>query len=206
MFIYLAGLQLLKKVTISIGSFTMKKDLKNIEKSDLLLLNQLKLGNISAFDHFFKKHWTGLYLYAYSILKSKESCEDIIQNVFVDFWQCVSRKDIRNPKAYLYRAVKYQVLNHIRNNSIHKKHLDHLKTFISVQNLEDEIIFGEMDELLIKTTKKLPDRCREIFELSRIHNLSNKEIADKLNISIQTVKNQISTALRFLRKALHETV
>jgi len=184
----------------------MKKDIKNIEKSDLLLLNQIKLGDRSAFDHFFKKHWTELYLYAYNILKSKESCEDIIQNVFVDFWQSVSTKDIRNPKAYLYGAVKYQVLNQIRNNCIHNRHLDHLKTLFSVQNLEDEIIFGEMDDLLIKTIKKLPDRCREIFELSRMHNLSNKEIADKLNISIQTVKNQISTALRVLRKKLQESV
>jgi len=194
------------EIRISSCSFIMKKNTNNIEKSDLLLMNQIKLGDSSAFDHFFNEHWTGLYLYAYNILRSKDSCENIVQNVFIDFWQKVQQKDIHNPKAYLFKAIKYQVLNHIRNDSIHKKHLDHLKTFCSVQNLEDEIIFRELNELIIETTKKLPDRCREIFELSRTHDLSNKEIAEKLNISVQTVKNQISTALRLLRKSLQESI
>lgn len=184
----------------------MKVDKNNIDNPDLLLLNQIRLGNSSAFSQFFKKHWAGLYLYAYNILRSKDSCEDIIQNVFIDFWQKVKREDIHYPKAYLYKAVKFQVLNHIRNNSIHQRHLDRFKNFCSVQNLEDEIIFRELDELIVETTKKLPDRCREIFELSRVHNLTNKEIAIKLNISNQTVKNQISTALQLLRKTLQETI
>ncbi len=193
--------------TLRKPSHSMKKREKNnIDQTDLFLLNQIRLGKRSAFNQFFKKYWSGLYVYAFNILKSAETCEDIVQNVFVDFWQKVQYQDIRNPKAYLYKAVKFQVLNQIRIKSIHKKHLDQFKIIFSVQNLEDEIIFRELDNLILENIKKLPDRCREVFELSRIHDLSNKEIADKLGISVQTVKNQISTALRLLRKALQESV
>ena len=184
----------------------MKKDKNNIEKSDLFLLNQIRLGTRSAFKQFFKKYWKGLYIFSYNILKSEQSSEDIVQNVFIDFWEKVQYEDIRNPKAYLYKAVKYQILNHIRNNSIHQKHLEQLKVLQSVQNLENEIIFKEMDDLILENIKKLPDKCREIFELSRLQDLSNREIAEKLDISVQTVKNQISTALRLLRKALQESL
>ncbi len=184
----------------------MKKDKNNIEQSDLFLLNQIRLGNKSSFNLFFKKYWKGLYLFSFNILKSEKISEDIVQNVFIDFWEKVQREDIRNPKAYLYKSVKNQVLNHIRNTVIHQKHLEHLRLIYSVQNLEEEIFFRELDNLIVENIEKLPERCREVFELSRIQDLSNKEIADKLNISVQTVKNQISTALRFLRKALQDSV
>lgn len=180
-------------------------DKDNFEYSDQYLIKKVKIGDNISFKSLFEKYWSELYIYAFNILKSRDSCEDIVQEVFTVLWQNAKKQDILNPQAYLYKSVKFQVLNHIRNNKIHQKHLDRLQIVSSTNNLEEEINFKELDNLLFSATQKLPVRCHEIFELSRVHYLSNKEIATKLNISVQTVKNQISSALSFLRKDLEDS-
>ena len=177
----------------------------NQDSSDQHLMQKIRLGDHISFKILFERCWSELYIYAFNILKVSGVCEDIVQDVFVDFWQKAKGRNILNSRAYLYKSVKFQILNHIRDNKIHQKHLDHLQVFNSIQNLEDEMNCKELDELLLQAIQKLPERCREVFELSRIYFLSNKEIAGKLNISIQTVKNQISTALIHLRKALESS-
>ena len=174
----------------------------SIDPSDQYLMKKVRLGDHTSFKLLFERYWAELYIYAFNILGSRAICEDLVQEVFTDLWKKASQQDIRHPKAYLYKAVKFQTLSHIRGNSIHQKYLERFEVARTIQNLEDEINFNELDRLLTKAVKKLPQGCRKVFELSRVHCLTNKEIAEKLNISNQTVKNQISTALRHLRKTL----
>ncbi|MCG8308334.1 MAG: RNA polymerase sigma-70 factor [Cytophagales bacterium] len=178
---------------------------KDAGLSDQILLNMIRKKDLSAFRQLFDKYWSDLYIYAFNILKVRDVCEDIVQEVFTDLWQKTTGQPIDNPRAYLYKSVKYKVLNQIRNNKIHRKHLDRLKISYAINTLEEEIDFNELDALLQKAIKKLPDGCRQIFEMSRIQCLTNREIADKLNISVQTVKNQISKALKHLRNAVESS-
>ncbi len=176
--------------------------MSNLHISDQHLMDKIRLGDQDSFKHLFEKYWSELYIYAYNILGSKNICEDLVQEVFTDLWKKASYQEIRHPKAYLYKSVKFQTLSHIRSSSIHQKYIERFQVVRTIQNLEDEINFNELDALLTNAVKRLPKGCRKVFELSRVHCITNKEIAKKLNISNQTVKNQISTALHLLRKTI----
>ncbi len=176
------------------------------KKSRLKITNEaqakvVEICDTNSFKVHFEKYWQELYIYAFNILQSKEVCEDIVQEVFANLLMN-TKEQILHPRAYLYKSVKFQILNHIRNDKIHQKHHDLLQFSFSIPNLEDEINFNELNDILVRETQKLPERCREVFEMSRIYCLSNKQIAKKLNISIQTVKNQISKALRQMKKTI----
>lgn len=177
----------------------------NLHISDQNLIDNIRLGDHNSFKHLFERYWSELYIYAYNILGSKIICEDLVQDVFTDLWKRAREQNIAHPKAYLYKSIKFQTLSYIRSNSIHQKYIERFQVVRTIQNLEDEINFNELDLLLSNAVKKLPKGCRTVFELSRVHCLDHKEIAEKLNISNQTVKNQISKALHHLRKTLDST-
>ncbi|MFA3782756.1 RNA polymerase sigma factor [Melioribacteraceae bacterium 4301-Me] len=180
--------------------------LQIINLSDARLIKRLQEGDQKAFKEIFKLYWSKLYIYAYNILRERSICEDIIQEIFFDLW--IRRNDlcITNLNAYLYQAVKYQICKYIRKSKHKEQLLDDLDVFMTFQiSVEDNFERIECSENVRDAISKLPMQRRLIFELSRNENLSNKEISEKLGISIQTVKNQISKALKFIRHTLKNT-
>ena len=148
-------------------------------------------------------HSSSLYGAAYNILRDKEACMDILQDIFAWFWEHREQWQLTSCKGYLLTAVKFKTANYIRNN----KFRDFFFQEIDVLHIagDDENSKMEVDQLInfIKEiTNQLPQRCREVFELSRYHQLSNKEIAVRMNISEKTVENQITIALKKLRGKL----
>lgn len=171
--------------------------------NDTELLNLLKNGDYSAFNELYNRHWSALYGSAYNILRNKEACQDILQEVFVWFWEHRTTWQLTSCKGYLLTAVKFKIANYIRNNKVRSSFFEKLSN-IQVAFIEDHIGLEvrQLQEFILKFTEQLPDRCREVFYLSRYENLSNKEIAAKLMISEKTVENQITTALKKLRGKL----
>jgi len=166
--------------------------------SDLELMRLLQNGE-EAFLEVYKRYWKKLYIYAHNLLDDKQVCEDVIQDVFVDFWTKKDKVLISNLSHYLHQSVKFKIFNVFRNGKISKKHIDRINVIKFANSTEESLNFKELENSLHNLLSQLPNRCREIFYASRYENLSHVEIAKKFNISNQTVKNQVSKALKHLR-------
>ena len=177
---------------------------KNYSESDLLLL--IKEGNYAAFDEIYNRHWNGLFSSAYNILRDKPACMDLLQDIFVWFWENRLKWELTSCKGYLLTAVKFKTANYIRHGKIKDLVIHQLTSFEISYNEDHELEVKQLQEFINTIAAQLPERCREIFQLSRYGYLSNKEIASKLNISEKTVENQITIALSRLRKQLSDNL
>ncbi|MFB9051619.1 RNA polymerase sigma factor [Formosa undariae] len=153
------------------------------------------------FDIVFNTYWSGLYIYAFNILKNSSTSEDIVQDVFLDYWKRSYSTDISHVKAYLYQAVKYQCANELKKRKITSVDLEHIESLFLHDDLPADFNYDEKTLSLITTIidQKLPLKCKEIFKLRYYEDIGPKEIASRLNISVSTVENQIYKALRILR-------
>lgn len=170
--------------------------------TDKELLEQIALSNTSAFKALHDKYSDKMLLYAYNILKHKESSEDIVQNIFADLWSKRKESKIENIKPYLFRAVRNRVFKFIRDRKFTNEELTRLSVIDLSDSVSKKMEYNELEEAVHKSVNKLPKRCKEIFELSRFQFKSHKEISEELNISNQAVKNQISKALAQIKKDL----
>lgn len=169
------------------------------------LILRLIGGDEDAFCELYATYKNRLIYFAMRFLKSREYAEDVFQDAFTVVWQ--SRRFI-NPDAsfssYLYTIMRNRILNQLRNAANEEK----LKESILSQALdytEDtkrEVMLNDLKSLISHALQQLTPRQREIFEMSRETQLSHKEIADKLGISINTVQEHISTSLKLIRTYL----
>lgn len=175
------------------------------DDTDKLMLSGLRKGNEEAFVELFNSYGKMMYSLAYRYLKSEEDAEDAVQCAFLKLW---SRRDSlqinENVGSLLYTILKNHVLNEIRHNSI----VIERNWLMSRETEEaDDSFVVEMErrnqwELLISAVSKLPARKRDICILKLIKGLSNKEIAEKLNIKVPTVKVHYNQAIKILKKYL----
>ena len=142
---------------------------------------------------------------AYNLLGDKETCRDILQDVFADLWSKRKSTFIDALSGYLKVAVRNRVFRHLRNGAITRKHLDRLEKIAFVDATEQMVNFNLMKQKYEASVALLPEKCREVFLLSRVENLSIKEIAARLAISPKTVEAQISKALRHLRNTIGDS-
>lgn len=166
------------------------------------LLNLVKEGSYPAFNEIYERHWNALFGCAYNMLRDKEACMDLLQDIFVWFWENRLVWELSSCKGYLLTAVKFKSANYIRNAKNRGLILDHLTTLEIAGQQEETYEVRQLEELIKSIAERLPDRCREIFQLSRYSYLTNREIAGKLAISEKTVENQLTIALKRLRQKL----
>lgn len=177
--------------------------MKNTElPPDEVLLQRFQQGDAHAFEQIYKLYVPGLIEFAARRLESLSESEDIIQDLFLDLWSKRGKVLINySLKAYLFAAVRYKVVDHIRRNI----NRDYYQTLVRSLNTEadnatfNNILYKDMNGFLELEIEKLPCRMREVFILSRKRHLSISEIASTLKVSDQTVKNQLTTALKRLR-------
>lgn len=173
---------------------------KTLINTDLTKLNTAI--DVKAFEEIYQKYASRMLTYALNILKEKEVCEDIIQNIFIDFWSKRETNTVENLEGYLFRAVKFQIFKYFRDSKFSDEDLTRLN-LVEVSVSASKILEYQDLELAIKNSvDQLPSRCKEIFELSRFEHKTNQEIADLLGVSLQAVKNQISKALSAIRTDL----
>lgn len=170
--------------------------------SDKKLLELVSSGDMPAFEIIYNRYSKDMFIFAMNVFKKKEVCEDIIQNVFISFWTKREETTISNLKPYLFQAVKFQIFNHLRNQKISTEDLTRFNLVDLSMNISQKIEFNELELIIKEEVDKLPNRCQQIFVLSRYQHKSNKEIALELDISIQAVKNQISKAIRAIKENL----
>lgn len=154
------------------------------------------------FRFFFDQHYQRLCSYAFSFLKDEESCEDLVQDIFIKIWE--NRQDLIGSdqlKFYMFSAVRNNCLTKLKKNKKYREveMNDDMDTGEVAIKPDAEEAIAEPAVLIAKALDLLPPKCREVFLLSRISSLSYQQIADSLGISIKTVENQMSKALKTLR-------
>lgn len=166
------------------------------------LIRLMKAGDRSAFESIYNKYWAKLYIAAYNLLRTREAAEDIVQEVLVQLWLKKDSLEITSLNAFLYAAVRYKVFDAIRMGKA-RQHLSYRMEEVTADNAtEDNLAEKELKKILHAHISSLPEKCREIFVLSRQQQLSTKEIARLLRIAPKTVENQLTIAIRRLRSLL----
>lgn len=162
------------------------------------------------FDTYFRRLYLPLGMYALRIIGDADSAEDIVEECFLKAWQLIeSGKELDNFDSYLYRSVRNAAISFLRNKKILVE-LNDITESCTEAVIESAI--PELDEDAVATSIRdariwqaidaLPERCRQVFLLSKRDGLTNEEIAEELGISIKTVKNQMTKAFSRLREAL----
>ncbi len=173
---------------------------QNNPAEDHSLWQKCRKDDINAFETLFRKYYANLSRYALALVRDAGAAEEIAQDFFSHLWEKRQQLEIKQAvSSYFYQAVRNRCLNHFRRS----KRLDVLDDGLPLPAVpEPDIAFQDLQQALRQAIAGLPERCREIFLLSREQNLSYREIAEKLHLSIKTVENQISIALEKLRKEL----
>lgn len=168
---------------------------------DAKLLDLLRLDDRKAFEILYKKYSPRLYYAAYNLFRDKDVCEDLVQELFIDLWTKRTDLAITSLEWYLKVAIKNRVLMYIRTQ---KATLDisAIELLAEKYSADSQLLQHDISRVLEDNVAQLPEKCRQIFTLSRKEYLSNKEIATRLGISIKTVENQMTIALRYLRTGL----
>lgn len=181
---------------------TQKLHSRTTYPDDDKLLESIKIDDESSLEQIYKKYWSKLYVYAFNVLHEREICEDIVQEIFIDLWAKRHNVQISDLNSYLYQSVKYQIFNHFRKSKYKKQLLRKLHLINTKYEIDELYEKKELQAHIKDAILKLPKQRRIIFQMSRHEGLSNKEISRHLNISLQTVKNQITESLKFIRKSL----
>lgn len=176
------------------------------ENTDKIWLEALRSGDEKALQHLFDQHYPLLIGDIYRVLPDEDTCKDLAQEVFVELWRKRADLEIHTSlRAYLRRAAVNRALNHLKVQR--RTVLEDTETFADApDNTAQEILIREnqeeMERDLHAAIDTLPEKCRAVFALSRFENLSHKEIAERLGISVKTIENQITKAMKVLREAL----
>ena len=176
---------------------------KNYE--ELFIFNRMAEGDKEAFRFFFEKYYTDLCNLVNIYLRDPVMSEEIVQDIYIYFWEKKENIDIKTSvKSYLYRASKNKSLNYLRNEKTKTEIHERLMKMSSADHdMPDKIMdASQLREIIETSVNSLPEKCREVYILGKEKNLSYKEIAEELKISVKTVENQMVKALKKLRELL----
>jgi RNA polymerase sigma-70 factor (ECF subfamily) len=182
----------------------MNADLNN----ELQVAEAFRKGEPAALNILWKNHYKALVYFADQLVRNNLLSEDIVSETFVKVWNMRDRFDnVHSIKAFLYVTVRNTCYDHLRSQEIHARiHKEILYTadsYATEMNRDDyDMMYAEYIQQLYEQVKNLPDRCQEVFKLYFFNRNSTREIADLLNISEQTVRNQKTKAIHMLRSVL----
>lgn len=174
----------------------------------------LKRRDLEAYRELFFQYHGRLTLFACKFTGDMETAQDIVQDAFMNLWEKSETLTIEaSPKAYLFQAVRNRSLNHFRHMNIRQSVHDRLvgqidtqerKVYTDFNNPFHSLLELELDEKIREVVSALPEKCREVFVLSRQKDLRNREIAEHMGISVKMVEKYIAKAMRVLRSELAE--
>ncbi len=156
------------------------------------------------FDDLFRYNFRPLCLYALHYLQDVDLSEDIVQDSYAALWEKLQEGvHVVNRKSYLYMMVRNRCLDHLRKKGIPTESLKPYDTYGIIDD-DDAQERSQTEAKLWTAIDSLPEKCREVFILSKRDGLKYEEIAEELNLSVNTVRNQISKALKVLKEGVHK--
>jgi RNA polymerase sigma-70 factor (ECF subfamily) len=175
---------------------------------DRELLEAIRHDNEAAFAELFKRYSKVVYKMAYTRIRSRETAEEIVQNLFISFWEKRRTQSVRNISSYFYIAVRHKVLNVFESHLVQKKYWDYYKTFIPhEENLTERAVeFNELRAAIEEKMEYLPEKSKEVFKLNHLEGLSITEIASSLNLSKKAIQYHLTRSLKELRLHLKDFI
>ncbi len=178
---------------------------KMAKQSDSELADKIKSGQLKAFDQLYERYSQNLYRFARSLLKNHEDAEEVVQEVFYRVWN--KRKDLsvrKSFQSFLFTIAYNVIIDQLRKRVKDQKYEQFLvnQAQRNLINSEDDLEFQDLKNEVEYAIYELPQKRKQIYQMSREEGLSYKEIADRKQIKIKTVENHINLALRHIRKRL----
>lgn len=175
----------------------------NSEQNWLILLSE---GNEKGLKLIFDQYYKYLLVTASNYVSDTEKAKDIVQDVFFELWKKRDQLNIQNLKSYLRRATINRSLNHIKSDKRFQwgdEAMDSQREDTSI-TADQTLEINDLQDVINLAIESLPERCQLIFKMSRIEQLTHKEIAQKLDISPKTIENQMTKALKTIRNAVRQ--
>ena len=172
----------------------------------ILIIDNLRKGEHKDFEMLFKEWYVPMCRYAVSILQDDDEAKDVVQKFFCKLWDKHSEIDIRiSLQSYLYRSVHNECLNIIKKRKVKADYIEYASlSEVNQDKADKQVLINELEENIQKSIAKLSPRCKEIFLLSRVDNMTYSEISKLLDIGVGTVETQMVKALRLLRNELKD--
>jgi RNA polymerase sigma-70 factor (family 1) len=172
----------------------------NYPDQQLLLL--LQEDSVLAFNVIYERYSQPLYLYILSKIDTGEASKDVLQDLFTSLWERRHTLSVNESlKSYLYQSARHKIIDIYRKNTTYRKYLQELIAHFDVQpgGIAELVDSRTRTQDVFEAINQLPERMKEVFLLSRVEHQTVEQIATRLNLSPQTVKNQITKALKILR-------
>lgn len=175
-----------------------------MELNDLQILEKLKEGDPLAYNQLFDKYYMPLCVYSLKYCDSFELAEDIVQDLFIKLWDEKLYMKFDNPMSpYLFKAVKNNTLQGIKKQS--KYQFDTIENMVNKLMEDEPLDFATLEaekKKLYEQIEALPEKSKEVFKAIVLENMKYKEVAEQLDISVNTVKTHYARALKQLRLKL----
>ena len=173
--------------------------------TDAALISRIRESDDAAFDELFRRHYAELCRTANRFVRNEAQAEDLVQELFFGLWN--RRKelpaDLTAVGGYLHRSARNRSLNYLRDQNRIPVDGGELPAHLPAAELpSDGLDRDDLRRRLHRAIDRLPERCRLVFTMSKLDDMSQREIADSLGISPKTVENQMTRAYRFLREWL----
>ena len=175
--------------------------------NDSDIIRRIRKGDKKEFETLFRSSYSSLVRYAQTIIKDYDTSEEIVQELFFRLWQDRENLKIESSlKGYLFRSVHNRCLHYIEHLKVVDKHAGEMVAILNetTEPVTEEIYYNELQEKVSRVLARLPEKCRQIFSMSRFDGMKYNEIAEKLSVSLKTVEANMGRALKEFRKALAE--
>ena len=176
-------------------------------ESDSEIIRRIRQGDKREFEQLFRSSYASLVRYAQTIVRDHDTSEEIVQELFFRLWQDRESLKIESSlRGYLFRSVHNRALHYIEHLRVVEKHAGEAAAVAETvsEPVTDAIYYSELQARVARVLERLPERCSEIFRLSRFEGLKYNEIAERLSVSMKTVEANMGRALKEFRKALAE--
>ena len=183
----------------SINLHTMKL----IRNEEIEIQKRLNAGDGAALELLFHRYYNDLCRYLIIFLKDENVAKNIVQDLFLYLWENRVNIDFKKSlESYLYQACRFNALIYLRNENRHERSYEIIRNTSSEESsdVSSEMEVKELNRIINESVELLPDRCRQIFILSRTRGLTYHEIATQLKISVSAVDNQVNIAIKKIKR------
>lgn len=172
--------------------------------ADEQLVAALRNGDRAAYAEIYDRYWQVLYRLAYQKIRSKETAEELVQDLFVSLWTKRDGATIRVLRPYLLTALRFSIIDYIESRLVHERFIDYYESFLAQrsENPADDLALQDLTEAIEKSLRTLPEKTQQVFRLSRFDCLTIPEIADRLDLSEKAIEYHLRNALKVVRANL----
>lgn len=164
------------------------------------------MDNRGAFAELYERYWYRVFALAYRKLKSRETAEELVQELFATLWHKRTQQTIAQLEHYLLVAINRRVLGYIRAHRVRTHYADYCRNLRveETHETEDSLAVADLSAAFLRGVELLPEKSREVFRLSRLEHQSVEEIAARLDVTPKAVEYHLTKSLKLLRTYLRE--